>query len=242
MENEFIKIYKKLPGGIQSFIKKFKESFFKVYLLVFTTLGKVFLNPVNRLKNRNKKKRFLEIGPGSERIEGFETLNIVGGLNVDYVYDASKGLPFKDNTFDLIYASHILEHIPWYHTENVLKEWVRVLKTNGVLEIWVPNGYKICKGVILAEESNENISDNDGWYRYNPNKSPYKWANGRIFTYGDGSGNINHPNWHRALFTPKYLRLLMKKVGLKDVEKMVNNEVRGYDHGWISLGFKGTKK
>ena len=89
----------------------------------------------------------LEIGAGPQRIPGFETLDIVGGKHVDYVWDASKRLPFKDNTFKLIYGSHVLEHIPWYQTENVLTEWVRILNAGGRLEIWVPDALKICKAL-----------------------------------------------------------------------------------------------
>jgi len=187
------------------------------------------------------KQRYLEIGPGDERIEGFETLNIFNGPNVDYVYDASKALPFEDNTFDLIYASHILEHVVWYHTEATLEEWVRILKSGGILEVWVPDGLKICQTLIKAELNGVNNTAKDGWYKFNPRNDPYIWANGRIFTYGDGTGNPNHPNWHRAIFTSGYLKELFERVGLINIKEMDRSEVRGYDHGWINLGVKGTK-
>ena len=235
------KIFKNLPESVQRFLEKNGKIVKGVYLTIFTILGKTILNFINRSKNRSKKERYLEIGPGAKRIKGFETLNVIGGFNVDYVYDASKPLPFEDNVFDLIYASHILEHIPWYKTEQVLKEWVRTLKPGGSLEIWVPDGYKICKGIVRAEEKNINISYKDGWYKFNSDKDPYVWGNGRIFTYGDGNGKINHPNWHRALFTPKYLKKLMEKSGLINVRTMSSREVRGYNHGWINLGIRGTK-
>jgi hypothetical protein len=32
-----------------------------------------------------------------------------------------------------------------------------------------------------------------------------------------------------------------ESAGLKDVRLMDRSEVRGYDHGWINLGVKGTK-
>src|SRR5207247_2606264 len=145
----------------------------------------------------------LEIGPGNQRLPGFESLNIVPGIRVDYIADAARGLPFPDNTFDLIYASHILEHIPWFQSLDTLKGWVRALKPSGALEIWVPDGLKICQTLVRFEEEAVNGIEQDGWYFSNPEHEPCKWAAGRLYTYGDGTGRPDHPNWHRSLFTPR---------------------------------------
>jgi SAM-dependent methyltransferase len=185
--------------------------------------------------------RMLEIGPGPERIAGFETLNVVPGPNVDYLGDAAKRLPFRDATFDVIYASHVVEHIPWYQTQSALREWVRVLASGGRMEVWVPNGLLICKTLVDFELTGENRIDRDGWYRFNDEKDPCKWAAGRLFTYGDGTGRPDDPNWHRAMFTPRYLRFVLESVGLSDVRELGRADVRGYDHGWINLGMTGTK-
>lgn len=224
-----------------NWLRQTRYYFQKVNHVGQTIWGKSFKNCVNLRRNRGKTQRYLEIGPGNEMMLGFETLNIVGGTNVDYVFDAAKTLPFEDNTFDLIYASHILEHIPWYKTEEVLKEWVRILKPEGQLEAWVPDSLKICETLFKAELESVNLIDKDGWYKFNPRKDPCLWAAGRIFSYGDGTGNPNHPNWHRAIFTPRYLKELFKYVGLINIKEMGHSEVRGYDHGWINLGVKGTK-
>ena len=204
-------------------------------------LSSPFKTQINLSRNSGKSKRCLEIGPGSSRIPDFETLNIVNGRNVDYVWDAGKDLPFPNNTFDIIYASHILEHIPWYQTKDVLYEWVRVLKSGGILEVWVPDGLKICQAFVEAETSKSTIYKDDGWFRFNDDQDPCKWASGRIFTYGDGSGRINHPNWHRALFSSRYLKDIFQSAGLSYVEEMSPSDVRGYDHGWINLGMRGIK-
>ncbi len=45
-------------------------------------------------------------------------------------------LPFEDDTFDRLIATHVLEHIPNPHL--VLAEWTRVLKPGGVLSIILP--------------------------------------------------------------------------------------------------------
>lgn len=185
--------------------------------------------------------RCLEIGPGDDRIEGFETLNINPGPNVDYVGDATRRLPFEDNTFDLVYCSHILEHVPWYQTEATLMEWIRVLRPGGRLEVWVPDGLKICKAFVDNELYGVNYINKDGWYKFNEKKDPNIWASGRIFSYGDGNGNPNSPNWHRAIFSRTYLVRLFENAGLKEIRDLKSGEVRGHDHGWINLGITGVK-
>ena len=214
----------------------------KITLLYYFQYSKIYKNKANVRKNRNKNERYLEIGPGTNRIVGFETLDIVGGKDIDYVLDASKRLPFDDNSFDIIYASHILEHIPWYQVETTFKDWVRTLKPGGKLEVLVPNGLKICTLLLDFEKTGKDLTYLDGWYRLNPEKSPYLWAAGRIFTYGDGDGNLNSPNWHRSVFTPKYLLIIFEKSGLINIRELSVDEVRGYDHGWINLGITGSKK
>jgi len=192
--------------------------------------------------NEAKETRKLEIGPGPDRLDGFETLNICPAWNVDYVWDASRPLPFKECSFDLVYASHILEHVPWFKVEETLREWVRILKPKGQLEIWVPDGLKVCQTLVEAEVNGNDQTHRDGWYRLNPQRDPCVWAAGRLFTYGNGKGDLDHPNWHRALFTPRYLRLLFDTVGLRQVRQLQPEEVRGADHGWISLGMTGVRE
>jgi SAM-dependent methyltransferase len=196
---------------------------------------------VNLRRFSASTNRMLEIGPGPERIAGFETLNVISGHNVDYVWDATDKLPFKNDTFQVIYASHILEHVPWYQTLNVVREWVRILRPGGSLEIWVPDGLKICKAFVDAEHLGADIFEYDPWTRFNEERDPCKWAAGRIFTYGDGTGRSGDPNWHRALFSPRYLCQVLEHAGLTRVRLMNHSEVRGFDHGWINLGMKGVK-
>lgn len=186
-----------------------------------------------------KSNRKLEIGPGKKRLEGFETLNVVKTYNTDHVADASNTLPFEDQTFCYIYASHILEHIPWYKVEDTIREWTRVLKTGGTLEIWIPDGLKIAKAFVEAEE-NKNIDYlDDNWFKMNPEKDVCKWASGRIFTYGDGSGDTCHHNWHHAIFSERYIRKILTIFGYNNIQRLHKNNKQ--DHGWINMGFKATK-
>ena len=175
-----------------------------------TILYKIFIEKFIRYKNSRKSKRFLEIGPGIKRIENFEGLNIVKNNATDYIADVAKGIPFANETFDLIYSSHFLEHIEWYNVHFVLKEMYRVLKPNGIIEIYVPNGLKIAKAFVEAElyDSKEYLDDN--WWKFNKEKDPCIWANGRIFTYGDGKRIKGHWNSHLSIFSERYLKKIIK--------------------------------
>jgi len=224
------------PPWVINFLKRFLFYSQRIIVVFYTIYGKALGTRIHLKRNKNKPHRFLEIGSGLNRIPGFETLNIIGIANVDYVLDASKKLPFQDCTFDLIYASHILEHIPWYKTREVLKEWFRILKSGGSLEIWVPDGLKICKILIESEKGSlKTIPDN--WDLLNKKKDPFLWVNGRLF-YG---ARLDYPSWHKALFTLKYLKRLLNDIGFTNIKEMDNSEVRGYDHGWVNLGVKGKK-
>ncbi len=207
----------------------------------WSAVHRAFLTPFNLYRNRNRSARRLEIGPGRERIPGFETLNVRAGGRLDYVVDAARKLPFPDATFEIIYASHVLEHVPWYMTDRVLREWVRVLRPGGVLEIWVPDALKIAEAFVAAERDGDRRFEEDGVFRYNEQRDPCRWMAFRTFSYGDGTGATDHPNWHRAAFSPRHLKACLETAGLTEIRRLDRSEVRGFDHGWINLGMAGRK-
>ena len=44
---------------------------------------------------------------------------------------------FADSSFDFVFSSHLLEHI--VNTEATLKEWMRVIKNDGYLILYLPH-------------------------------------------------------------------------------------------------------
>lgn len=208
---------------------------------VMSLLHKIALNRLRLSQNAKNSERRLEIGPGDRPIEGYEALNIVWTPGTDYVMRATRRMPFDEGTFDSVYASHVLEHIPWYQTTDVLREWHRIIRPGGQLEIWVPDGLRIAKAFVAGEETGDTEFHKDGWFRFNDRKDPAVWANGRIFSYGDGRGTAGHFNWHLSLFSERYLKSLFEDAGFTTVRRMDPSEVRGSDHGWINMGIAGTK-
>lgn len=186
------------------------------------------------------KNRKLDIGPGEYPIKGFETLDLIDRGNTTHIVDATKKLPFEDNTFQIIHASHILEHVPWYDVQDVLKEWVRILELGGQLEIWVPDGYKICQAVI-DYENDIPFYHYDNWFYLNPKKDFYLWVAGRMFGHGKKNEKEMPMYWHKSFFTPKSLFNCLDQAGLKNIVRMGKKDLRGHNHGWTNLGMKGTK-
>ena len=207
----------------------------KTYGKCRTFFYHLFTEPFVRLKNSRKSVRQLEIGPGEIRLKNFEGVNIVKSPATDYIADVANGLPFKNETFDVIYSSHFLEHIEWYKTDFVISEMYRCLKKNGKVEIWIPDGFKIMNEFIKAEEGNTTYPDN--WFMKNEQKSIFKWVNGRLF-YGC---NPKYPSWHKAVFSYKYLEELLNNSGFKNIRKLELKECRKDNHGWINLGVTAEK-
>lgn len=54
-------------------------------------------------------------------------------------HDVRHGLPFDDGVVDLIYASHLLEHLTYAEGHTLLTECRRVLKPGGLLRVAVPD-------------------------------------------------------------------------------------------------------
>lgn len=109
--------------------------------------------------NLQKGMKMLEPGCGrSEFLQNFKNLGLeVVGLdisdeakNYDHNFEIkvcdveNEKLPFKDNTFDVIYSKSFIEHL--YYPERYLSEAYRILKPGGLLITLVPDwesNYKI---------------------------------------------------------------------------------------------------
>jgi len=85
----------------------------------------------------------LDIGCGTNKVEGCIGLDFHKVKGVDVVHDLNKiPYPFKDNTFDEIYANHILEHLT-IPLDDILSELCRITKPKGKLKIRVPHALSV---------------------------------------------------------------------------------------------------
>jgi ubiquinone/menaquinone biosynthesis C-methylase UbiE len=78
----------------------------------------------------------LNLGSGDLRLPDYVNVDLHGG---DVRANALR-LPFRDQAFDTVHASHILEHIP--DLEAAMQEIHRVLRPGGTLVAHVPYGLR----------------------------------------------------------------------------------------------------
>lgn len=72
--------------------------------------------------------------PGSHGVGRFEKNRVSEILNISQGF--SEQLPFKNGEFNVVYSSHVLEHVQ--NERKSLQEMSRVMKNNGVLIIGMP--------------------------------------------------------------------------------------------------------
>lgn len=97
-------------------------------------------------------KKFFDPGEGKwfgievwdERIRCCERLGYeIAAINIE-----TTPFPFEDERFDVVFASHVIEHLP--EPEKALKECARVLKPRGLMLVATPTKPPLIAGLINA--------------------------------------------------------------------------------------------
>jgi len=88
--------------------------------------------------------KILDLGCGDNKVEGAVGLDNIALPEVDIVHDLLHfPYPIKDNSFDIIYLRHVIEHFNIDKINNIMNECYRILKKDGQLFIHVPHVFSI---------------------------------------------------------------------------------------------------
>jgi hypothetical protein len=109
--------------------------------------------------------------------------------------NASRLDEFIEEKYDVIFASHILEHFAWWDIHLVLQSWVNCLDHGGALHVIVPS-LEWCAEEILKG-------------------SPSKGLLPLLHGGQTGPGDV-----HLCMFTMRYLRARLEAVGLTVMQAM----------------------
>lgn len=126
-------------------------------------------------------------------------------------------IPVPDQTFDIVFSSHVLEHFGFTKVDKVIKEWSRILKVGGELRLVVPNLRYV--GKRLQEDS---MQATDMWVLY---------------------GEQDYPkNFHASGYTPKLLKALIESTGYYENIQIKEGFLEGPEgpDSW-NLQLKATK-
>ncbi len=149
------------------------------------------------------EERHLHIGCGGKYLPGFVNIDANPRLRLDMWLDVRNGLPFRDNSVDSIYSTHMMEHFYPDELQHVLRECHRVLRPEGGMRIIVPS---------LASASKAYAQGRLEWF---PAQFPRSFDSlgGRFanFIFCDGQ--------HRTAFDFDHIAELLCRAGFAAVEE-----------------------
>jgi len=136
----------------------------------------------------------LHVGCGDVILSGWTNLDIEQLPGVDIKDDIRTLEKIHDSSCDIIYASHVLEHVGRNEFGDVLRVWNRKLKINGVLRLAVPNFEKAIE-----------------WYK----------KTGKILDIVGlvSGGQKSEFDYHQMIYDKKYLSDTLKNCGFTNVHE-----------------------
>lgn len=110
---------------------------------------------------------YLNLGCGNRFHSDWTNINFTSTNPAVIAHNLTKGVPFPNASFDVVYHSHLLEHFRRADALNFLQECHRVLRPHGILRVAVPDLEKIIRSYIFALEqaldNSQEAADNYNW-------------------------------------------------------------------------------
>ncbi len=111
--------------------------------------------------------KYLNLGCGDRFKHSWVNVDFISNHKNVIAHNLRNNIPFADQSFDVIYHSHILEHFPKSEAEAFIKECYRVLRPKGILRVVVPDLEQIARiylqALEKANDSSQEWIDNYHW-------------------------------------------------------------------------------
>jgi predicted SAM-dependent methyltransferase len=155
-------------------------------------------------KNANGKV-FIHLGCGDIASPEFINVDARPGPHVHYICDVTDLSIFPDGYADLVYASHVLEHVRHNGLKKTLWEWRRILKPGGILRLSVPDFDKI---LHIYQSSARRIDS----------------------ILGPLMGGQDHKyNVHYSVFNQEYLTDRLREAGFREIRQWDPDSVANHN-------------
>ncbi len=152
----------------------------------------------------------------------YEFMKFARANNIEYG-DATKGLPIQDGAVDVLYSSHMLEHLDREDAGLFLKEAQRLLAAGGVIRLVVPDIRKLVEQYVLAGDADAFVESTLLW-----TKSPRTLLN-RAYFLIVGSRN------HKWMYDGKSLSQLLGEHGFVRIKVVQSGETMIENPAWLDL-------
>lgn len=110
---------------------------------------------------------YINLGCGTHFHEDWVNVDFVKTGNNVIAHNLNSGIPFQNDSFDVVYHSHVLEHFSKKNAAFFIEECYRVLKPDGILRIAVPDLEQILneyqKQLQKALSGDKNAALNYDW-------------------------------------------------------------------------------
>lgn len=108
------------------------------------------------------KSVYINLGCGPSYVDNINWINIDYESSSKSVQKANllQKLPLNQETADLVYSSHFLEHIPKSKVIFFLQECFRILKPGGIIRLVLPDLEEMANNYLLYRKKKEHIKAN----------------------------------------------------------------------------------
>jgi predicted SAM-dependent methyltransferase len=96
--------------------------------------------------------KYVNLGCGGRFHPEWTNFDIVSTGPGVIAHDLSKGIPLPNESCDVVYHAHVLEHLRQPDAERFMRECHRVLRPGGLLRVVVPDLERICRTYLSKME------------------------------------------------------------------------------------------
>lgn len=110
--------------------------------------------------------KYVNLGCGRRYHPSWINIDVVPAGDEVIAHDLRQGIPLEDNSCDVIYHSHVLEHLRRAEAFEFLRDCCRVLKPGGILRVAIPDLERICRAYLETVEAaleNSAAADDYDW-------------------------------------------------------------------------------
>lgn len=92
--------------------------------------------------------KYLNLGCGNRYHPAWINIDVVPAGPEVIAHDLRRGIPLADDSYDVVYHSHLLEHLRRPDALGFMRECYRVLRPGGILRVAVPDLERLCQAYL----------------------------------------------------------------------------------------------